>query len=210
MLNLKRLRQLRGNRRGAAMIEFAYTLPVFLVLIGGGLEVTNLALVHLRLNHVAETTADNAARVRTQIDENDLDEIFAGIELEGETIDLSDKGRVIVSSVQDNGKPGNGKGQMIRWQRCHGGKTAKAPKYGKEGKGKSDTSLKNGMGPPGRRIAAQPGTAVMFVEVVYDYDPMIFQGFIASREIRYESAFNVRERTELGITNVKGKPLKSC
>ena len=50
----------------------------------------------------------------------------------------------------------------------------------------------------------------MFVEVVYDYDPMVFDMLIQPREIRYESAFNVRERTELGITNVKGKPVKSC
>ena len=57
---------------------------------------------------------------------------------------------------------------------------------------------------------AQPGTAVMFVEVAYDYQPMVFDKLIKPREIRYESAFNVRERTELGITNVKGKPVKNC
>jgi hypothetical protein len=175
------------------------------------MEVTNLALVHLRLNHVAETVADNAARVRGQMDENDFDEIMAGIELEGESIDLADNSRIIVSSIQDNGQTDSAKkGQTIRWQRCHGGKTAKAPKYGKQGKGKSDNALKDGVGPAGRKIGAQPGTAVIFVEVAYDYEPMIFDDIIGAREIRYESAFNVRERTELGITNVKGKPVKSC
>jgi TadE-like protein len=210
MLNRDVQRSLRTDRRGVALVEFAYTLPLFVLLITGGLEVTNLALVHLRLNHVAETAADNAARVRGQMDENDIEEIFAGIDKEGEAIDLKNKGRLVLSSVQDNAQPGSNKGQMIRWQRCQGGKTAKAPKYGKEGKGKTDSALKDGMGPPGRRIAAQPGTAVMFVEVAYDYEPMIFDMIIAPRELRYESAFNVRERTELGITNVRGKPVKSC
>jgi len=210
MLKLSRARNLRTDQRGVALVEFAYTLPVFLVLLMGGMEVTNLALVHLRLNHVAETVADNAARVRGQMDENDFEEIMAGIELEGESIDLADNARIVVSSIQDNGKQGNARGQMIRWQRCHGGKTAKSPKYGKEGKGKDDDALKDGVGPPGRKIGAQPGTAVIFVEVAYDYEPMIFGDIIGAREIRYESAFNVRERTELGITNVKGKPVKSC
>lgn len=50
----------------------------------------------------------------------------------------------------------------------------------------------------------------MSAEVSYDYDPVIFPKWMAQREIRYEAAFDVRERTELGITNVKGKPLKSC
>ena len=210
MLTRKMPCPLLKDRRGVAMTEFALTLPIFIIALTGGVELTNLALVHLRLNHVAETAADNASRIRTQMDENDIAEMFGGIELEGKPIKLAEKGRIILSSVQDNGRPGNGKGQMIRWQRCHGSKTAKAPRYGKEGKGKSDNSLKHGMGPPGRKIAAQPGSAVMFVEVTYDYDPMIFDMLIPAREIRYESAFNVRERTELGITNVKGKPVKSC
>lgn len=209
MLNLKRLRDLVHHSRGVAMTEFAVTLPLFVFLIMGGLEVTNLALIHLRLNHVAETTADNASRVRSQMDESDIDEIFTGAQVEGKSIDLDGKGRVILSSVQDNNQPGNGRGQMIRWQRCFGGKRI-PPAYGREGKGQTDPSLKDGIGRPGRRIAAQPGTAVMFVEVAYDYDPMIFTGIIDPREIRYESAFNVRERTELGITNVRGKPIKSC
>jgi hypothetical protein len=39
---------------------------------------------------------------------------------------------------------------------------------------------------------------------------MIFAALMGSKQLRYESAFNVRERAELGITNVRGKPVKSC
>lgn len=209
MLNPRNPMNLRSNDSGVALTEFALTLPLFLILIMGGLEVTNLALVHLRLNHMAEATADNASRVSSQMDENDIAEIFAGLQKEGSSIDFADKGDVVLSSVEDNKQTGNKKGQTIRWQRCYGKKKT-PPAYGKEGKGKSDNALKNGIGPPGHQVAAQAGTAVMFAEVTYNYQPMIFAGIFGSRTLRYESAFNVRERTELGITNVRGKPVKSC
>lgn len=209
MLKITNRRSLRRETRGAAMIEFSYTLPVFIFLMLGGMELVSLALAHLKVSHAAETLADNASRVRSQMDENDLDQIFLGVEQQGKTIDLKAKGRVILSSVQDNGKSGNANGQTIRWQRCDGAKPM-APKYGKEGKGNADATLNKGIGPAGREIKAQLGTAIMFAEVTYDYDPMIFSDFMGQREIRYEAAFNVRERTELGITNVKSKTIKSC
>jgi len=201
--------ELKSNESGVALTEFALTLPLFLILIMGGLEVTNLALVHLRLNHMAEATADNASRVSSQMDENDIAEIFAGLQKEGASIDFANKGDVVLSSVEDNKQTGSKKGQTIRWQRCLGKKKT-PPAYGKEGKGKSDNALKDGIGPPGHQVAAQPGTAVMFAEVTYEYQPTIFAGVFGTRQLRYESAFNVRERTELGITNVRGKPVKSC
>lgn len=204
-----RIRRLGADESGLALVEFALSLPVVLMLVLGGLEVSKLALTHLRVSQVAVTTADNAARVKVQMDESDVEEIFAGAEVVGRSINLQTHGRVVLSSIEDNGRPGNGRGQMIRWQRCHGGKN-EPPAYGREGKGKSDNGLKNGVGPPGRRIEAQPGTAVMFVEVSYDYQPLAFGELIGDTEIRYEAAYNVRERTELGITNTRGRPAKTC
>lgn len=210
MLSNSPSRSLRRSTRGAALIEFSYTLPVFVFLMLGGMELVSLALAHLKVSRAAETLADNASRVRIQMDENDVDQIFLGVEQQGKSIGLKGKGRAIISSVQDNGKTGASNGQTIKWQRCFGAKTAKAPKYGKEGKGNADATLKNGIGPAGREIKAQLSTAIMFAEVSYDYDPVIFGALMGQREIRYEAAFNVRERTELGITNVKGKTKKTC
>ena len=61
MLTRRPMHPLRRDRSGVAMTEFALTLPIFLIALTGGIELTNLALVHLRLNHVAETAADNAS-----------------------------------------------------------------------------------------------------------------------------------------------------
>ncbi len=74
-------RRLRHDDRGLALIEFAFSLPVLVVLCMSGLECANLALAHMRVSQVAMLVADNAARVRTSIDEADVNEIMTGAEL---------------------------------------------------------------------------------------------------------------------------------
>jgi hypothetical protein len=207
MLNF--LRHLQKNEDAVAYIEFALAFPILVIIACAGIEVTNLALVHVRLNHIAETAADNAARVRTQIDEADITNIFTGVSLVGAPIDFQNKGRVVLSSFQDNGLTGSNHGEWIRWQRCYGSNSA-TPQYGTEGTGKTNGLLANGVGAVGRRITAANGTAVLFAEVTYRYDPMIFRSFVPSRTLRYETAFNVRERTNFGITNTSGVALHSC
>ncbi|HET8750208.1 MAG TPA: TadE/TadG family type IV pilus assembly protein [Sphingomicrobium sp.] len=206
---LKLAHQALRNERGVAFMEFALAFPILLVTVAGGIEVTNLAIVHTKLNHIAETAADNAARVRTQIDESDVAEIFSGVGLVGQSIDFQNKGRVVLSSIQDNEKTGSDHGQWIRWQRCYGNYSA-ASRYGTQGTGQSTGTLATGVGPAGRKITATPGTAIMFAEVTYQYDPMIFTGFLSSRVLRYETAFTVRERTNFGITNVDSLTVSSC
>jgi hypothetical protein len=61
----------------------------------------------------------------------------------------------------------------------------------------------------GHVIQSLPNTAVMVVETTYNYQPLI-GGFLPAQVIRYESAFNVRERTEQDITNTKSLTVRSC
>jgi hypothetical protein len=193
--------------RGVSLIEFALSLPVVLALGFGGLEVANLALTHLRVSQIANMVADNAGRVRTGMDENDINEMFAGVREVGKAISFPTRGRIILSSLQDNGLAAANHGQMINWQRCLGTLNV-TPAYGAEGKGRTNATLL-GMGPPARRIQSLPGTAVMFVEVSYTYRPLI-PGVIPPRTIRYESAFNVRERTNQNITNTQSLTVNNC
>lgn len=209
MLKAGRLLRLWRDKTGAALVELAICLPVVLLLLLGGLEVAWMTLMSMQTSQVAVTTADNAARVLTQMDESDIEEIFAGAEVTGRLLNLERNARITLSSVQDNGRAGSARGQMIGWQRCTGGRNS-PPRYGREGNGRNDASLRNGLGPPNRRIAAQPGTAVMFVEVEYEHVPLAFEPFIGRPVIRHESAFNVRERNEFGISNVRGRPRKTC
>jgi hypothetical protein len=45
------------------------------------------------------------------------------------------------------------------------------------------------------------GTAVMFVEVAYTYQPLVSNDIFGAKVIRYTSAFNVRERTDQAMKN---------
>lgn len=197
------------DRHAVAMMEFALAAPVVLAFALGGLETANLALAHLRISQIAMTTADNAGRVNTRIDESDINEVFAGAAQIGKALDFMPHGRIVLSSLQDNGLVDPDHGQMINWQRCSGSLNV-APSYGLQNAGRTNATLAEGMGPTGRKIQSLPGTAVMMVEVTYDYQPLISSQILGATRIRYESAFNVRERVEQNITNVKALPLNSC
>lgn len=203
------LRALAGSNSGLALTEFAFSLPILLVLLLGGLETANFALTHLRVNQIAMTVADNAGRVRTGIDESHINEVFAGADLAGQSINFEENGRIALSSLQPNGKSDGDAGQMINWQRCHG-ELDVDPAYGDEGLGRNDDALAEGMGLDGNKIVSAPGTAVMFVEVTYQYRPLFWQVGMASPRIRYESAFNVRERTNQNLTNTQGLTTNDC
>jgi len=203
------LRKLAASTSGVALTEFAFSLPILMSLLLAGLEVSNFALAHLRVNQIAMTVADNAGRVRTTMDESNVYEVFSGADVTGQSIDFTAHGRIVLSSLQDNGKTGSQAGQMINWQRCYGNLNV-APSYGRQDEGRNDATLAAGMGRTGNKITAAPNTAVMFVEVTYDYQPLISNRLFGPSRIRYESAFNVRERTNQNITNTQSLTLKTC
>jgi len=202
--------ELKRDNSGLALIEFAMALPLWLILALGGLEMANLATAHMRVSQIAMTVADNASRVEPTIDESDIYEIFAGAEEMGGPLNFEANGRIVLSSLQHNEQSDEDEGQMINWQRCYGD-LAEVSAYGTEDAGRFDDSLANGMGSAPNTIAAAPSTAVMFVEVFYDYQQLI-PGKLFSRKIRYETAFNVRSRDVYDISNSSSPVLaeKTC
>ncbi len=204
------LAKLRRDTRGLAMIEFAFVAPLFLTLVLTGLELSNLALAHLRVSQMAMTVADNAGRVTSGIDEANIYEVFTGAEVTASGLDFEANGRMVLSSLEDNGKNGSNAGQTIVWQRCWGDDTSVTPAYGVEGDGKNDDSLEDGLGAGSDKITALEDTAVMFVEVTYDYQPLVSTGFFTAPTIRYESAFNVRGRQNNEISNTQNLTVMSC
>lgn len=204
------LGRLGPDERGLAFVEFALMAPILLFLTLGGLELANYALTHLKVNQIAMTVADNAGRVTTGIDEANVYEVFAGASVIGESMDFQENGRIVLSSLQDNGKKNSEHGQMINWQRCWG-ELDVDPAYGVEDDGRGDDSLEDGMGPPGNRIVSVPGTAVMFAEVSYEYQPLISASVLPMEPmIRHESAFNVRGRQNNDISNTQELTRLEC
>ena len=197
---LARLRTLRRNESGLALVEFALSLPVFLALGLAGMETASLALANLRINQIAMLVADNAGRVRTTIDETDIDQVMVGAGYAGSGISLGPNGRVILSSLQSNGQVGATAGYTIVWQRCFGAKNVTSS-YGVQGDGATDATLSAGMGPASSKIEPVAGTAVMFVEVVSDYQPVVSNSIFGAKTLRATAAFTVRQRDGEAMTN---------
>jgi Flp pilus assembly protein TadG len=239
MLNSKARRarvggaSLRGCTSGVAMMEFAFALPVLMALGLMGLETANYAMAHLRVSNIAMLTADNAARVRESIDESDIVELFTGAKMSGASINFAQNGRIILSDLEPTG---TGTNQWIRWQRCDGALNYSNPAANMRPRTSAGAAITNGteiyntdrttpnitnpsssaatpviagMGST-TTIAAQGGSAVMVVEVVYTYQPIIPNSFLAGRQIRYESAFNVRQRTDQVLKNSGRITPRSC
>jgi hypothetical protein len=50
----------------------------------------------------------------------------------------------------------------------------------------------------------------MFVEVIYEYKPLVTDKFLGARTIRSVSAFNVRQRTNQTLTNFQSVTPSKC
>lgn len=199
---ITRLRRLFGRQsddRGVVLIEFAYVLPFMLLLGFGGIEMANLTLANTRISQMTLSVADNASRVASgnnlvtpQIREIDINEIFNGAELQAGDLNIRAHGRIILSSLQVNTLGG----QEIKWQRCFGNRAASPSSYGVAGDG-ATTSTFPGMGKTGKEVKAVAGSAVMFVEVYYTYQPLLFGKWLGQRVVHSTAAFTVRESRDL-------------
>lgn len=187
------VKKLINDASGVALIEFAYAMPVVLSVGLYGMEAANKANTHLRLSEIVTTVADATSRVRVTVSEDDMDEIFSGAKSIGSAVDFANRGRVIVSSVQpiDNGgSPATQTNNKIRWQRCFGANSANSS-YGLQG----DNVGLTGIGPTARKISTSMNSEMIYVELVYQYQPMInFFGF-GAETINLTRAMTVRDRT---------------
>lgn len=208
---LKRLELLRDETSGIAMTEFAFTAPIILSLGMLGTETAYYSITHMQVSQIAMQVADNASRVgedsvlvSRKVYEGDIRDVFIGARELGSNLDFFENGRIILSSLEQNSDGG----QWIHWQRCIGAK-AHESSYGDAGDGASGTSFP-GMGESGSEITASSGTAVMFVEVAYDYPGITPFNFMENEELVYTAAFNVRDSRDLTQLYSDGTTIPSC
>lgn len=197
-LAIARVERIARDVRATVIIEMAFAIP-FLVLVGfAGLEIANLTLTNTRISQIGLSAADNASRIAfgnnlslPRVREIDINQVFTGVQEQAKGLDFQTRGKIILSSLERN--PDGG--QWIKWQRCYGN-LAVSSSYGTQGQGATGTAIA-GMGPAGRQVAASTGTAVMFVEIVYDYQPLLYGKWLGSKRIRSTAAFNIREARDL-------------
>ena len=207
----KLFRRLGPDLSGTAMTEFALALPLLLTVGLYGAETANLALVNMKVSQLAIHIADNGSRIgdtsvitNRPIFESDINDLLAGSNIQGgQALEFYERGRVILSSVEvfnssmSCARGGCPKGPkpdgtiFIHWQRCKG-KKSWTSNYGDDG----DT-INSGIGPAGEEVVPDPGNAVIFVEVAYDYRPLVSQRFFGATTIKAISSFTVRENIDL-------------
>ena len=186
------------DRGGVAIIETALVLPLLLFIGLGGMEVAYYVWTHSRVSQIGLSAADNASRIAVgsalglpQVRENDIVEVFTGAEHQANGMNFEQRGRIILSSLEMNADGG----QWIHWQRCFGD-LSYASSYGDAGEGQTGTSFV-GMGPAGNELQAPDGASVMFVEIAYEYRPLVLPNLLGTHVIRSTAAYTTREVRDL-------------
>ena len=207
-------RRLMRDRSGVAMIEFAMAMPLVLGVGCYGLETANLALINLRISQIALALADNASRVGTyssltsqQLREVDVNDIFAAARYQGNGINLTNNGRIILSSLENVQQSyDTADVQRIHWQRCLGLKSGSGydSTYGTTTTAAGTTATQtnagttatSGMGDSGAQVNAPGGSGVMFVEINYLTKPLFGTWLTSPARIHYVATFIVRDRRD--------------
>lgn len=215
------MRLLRGplarDRRGVAAVEFALAAPLVLTLFLYGSEIAHFTIAKMRVSQAALHIADNASRIGTKqllsnprISETQINDLLTGAGLQAGSLGLFEHGRVIVSSVEPMANPNTTNRFRIRWQRCKGTKVWPSS-YGAQGA----TNLE-GVGVTGRQVTAPDGGGVIYVEVAYDYQPLVSAKFAPTRTIREVAAMTVRDDRDYtgnggtGVYNSEGASVADC
>lgn len=203
----RHFRRLVRDRSGVALIEFAYSLPIVLGLGCYATECANIVIMNERVNQIALSLADNASRVgdmqsdnSSQLREIDVNDALTAARLQGTKWGLTQYGRITLTSLEEH----DGK-QYVRWQRCLGLK--KGTNYDSHyGVATTDSGLQawpsapgkqvTGMGDAGAVVTAPPDSGVMFVEINYDYQPVIGSSWIPDgfMLLHYNASFIVRDK----------------
>lgn len=207
----KFLRNLVGELSGTAMTEFALALPLLLTAGLYGAETANLAMVNMKVSQLAMHIADNGSRIgdtstitNRSIYEGDINDLLAGSNIQaGNSLQFYEHGRAIISSEEvfdstlscaHGGCPGGlhpDGTRFIHWQRCMGKKRWPSS-YGDE-----NDITPNGIGPAGQEVIPETGGAITFVEVAYDYQPLVSSRFFGPTTVKAISSFIVRENIDL-------------
>lgn len=221
------LQKLRASQSGVAIIEFAYSMPVLMVMLCVGTELTNYSTTVMRVNQIALQAADNAARIGAgsplalkTITETDINDLIVGAQLQSGNLDLlgdhdsinafgdtGKNGRIIVSSLEPVATPNPTNRYRINWQRCGGQMVTHPSSHGLQG----DTNLV-GMGPAGRQVIATDASGTIFVEVAYFYQPLFFNDLSITKKYKITAiaSMPVRESRNTTLNNAAGATISNC
>src|SRR5690606_24136559 len=163
LLIMQSLRHIVRDERGTALVEFAFLLPIMLMLFIGAVEMTNVLRLDRKVVSAALTTADLVTQ-RRSISSAEINDVLKAAELIVEPFSTSALS-IGVASVRFHEDTGAG---TVDWTR----------------------SLNGGSVPDATTVAASvatPGDSVIIVRASYSYTPLFFD-FVMSATTIEETA----------------------
>lgn len=173
----KFLRRFRHNEDGSILTEIAISIPVYVIILTGVVEVGNYLLTHLKLQHTVVSVSDLITRDE-DISEGVITDIFESVPHIMAPFD--DNGRtlaVITAISQTEDEPAS-----IYWQRSGGGTLSAASEIGVEGE--QLDALPGG-------LTLRDDETILAAEIFYSYEPLFFD-MVETQTIRKTSYFRPR------------------
>lgn len=165
------LPQILRDERGAAVVEFAFLLPIMLMLFIGVVEATNVLRLDRKVVSAALTTADLVTQRRT-ISNAELDDILTAAALIVEPYAASALS-VGVASVRFH--PDTGAGSVDWTRSANGGSVSDAVAIAAS--------------------VATPGESAIVVRASYAYTPLFFDFVMSATTIEETAVFRPRRST---------------
>ncbi|MCB2101947.1 MAG: pilus assembly protein [Rhodobacterales bacterium] len=172
---LRPLRRWLRDDRGTLALELAFAMPVVLVLLYSGIEVTRYVMLNQKVERTAATLADLVSQAE-DLTEGGLATLFEAANFVMDPYSISGDGLVVVSSIVNHGN-----GAVISWQRNHGGGSGGSA-FGAQG---GSASL-----PPGF-VVRENETAVV-AEVYFDYEPILLRSVVETQTLYTFALFRPR------------------
>ena len=153
------VRHILRDERGTAVVEFAFLLPIMVVLFVGVVELTNVLRLDRKVVDAAQTVADLVTQ-RSEVNDAQLNDILRAAELIFDPFPTAPHsvGIVGVAYDSDTGNP------TLDWSRSKNG-----------GSVPDALTLAAGLG--------SPGEGVVIVRVTYNYTPVFFDFVMNSTSI---------------------------
>jgi len=153
------LGKLLRDNRGNATIDFAFLLPIMLMLFIGVVEATNLLRLDRKVVAAAQTAADLVTQRRV-VNDAQLDDILTAVELIFEPFPVASHEVAIVGVRFDSGDGD----PEVDWTKSKNG-------------GSAPDALAQAVG------LGAPGEGVVVVRVTYQYTPVFFDFIISQTQI---------------------------
>jgi Flp pilus assembly protein TadG len=173
------LRKFSSDRRGALIAEFAAAMPVLVILLLGGVEVSRFALLNQRMDRLATVMGDLVAQAET-LSENDVTQLFQATGHVAWPFDMATKGNVIISSISIPAPPA-AQTPKITWQRHIGGLVSSS----QIGAQNAAPTLPGG-------LTVATGQTLIVAEVYYDFSPMLIGSLVLAHRIYHRAFFRPR------------------